>query len=147
MYDTIQEGIDLLKDIQYPKIYNRMDAFENQLEARIVELNALPFGGITYDELSQECNDYRNVDIARLRDCVSTYGQCCINNLTAIYNSLTWEEKCQIPDFWDQHSNLWGLSDQLWNKYDELYDIGNEVWEAGENKIDYNNGGKNKKGY
>lgn len=146
MYDTVQEGIDLLRDVQYPKVYNRLDAFKNQIEARIIELEALPYGGITFDELSQERNQYM-ADIAEFRECVRTYGQCCINTLTAIYNSLTWQEKSQIPDFWTQHSNLWDLSDQLWYKLDELYDVVDEFWEVGESKIDYNNSAnKGKKG-
>lgn len=139
-YSTIQEGIDLHKNVQYPKYYNRMDNFKSQLQARITELNNLPFGGITYQELSDECNRYRNVDIAGFGTIIDNFGTC-IDKLATFYKNSTKTEKSKVPDFWAQHNNLWDLSDQLWNKRQELYDTVNALWAAGESKIDYNNNG------
>lgn len=136
-YSSIQEGIDLLKDIQYPKIYDRMDAFVSQLQERIIELNNLPYGGITFDELSQERDQYVNVDIMGFKKCIETYGQHCIQNLKEFYEQSPQEEKQQVPDFWAQHDMLWRLSDQLWDRYSELYRVVDEFWEAGERKIKY----------
>lgn len=136
-YTTIQEGIDLLKDVQYPKIHNRMVAFEDRIRGRIAELNELPFGGITSEELSQEYKQYMNVNIPRFRNHVSTYGSHCINELAAFYRRSTKEEQDQVPDFWQQHTHLWSLSDQLWDKLDELYPVVNEFLKAGQKKIDY----------
>lgn len=134
-YTSIQEGIDLLKNVQYTKICNRMDRFKDRLRARIAELNNLPIGGITKDELSQEIDRYRNVDIKQITECISTYGSCCINELANFYNKSSEKEKMQVPDFWDQHDELWDLSDQLWDRCDELYDIVDEVEKVGKKKI------------
>jgi len=135
-YTTIQEGIILLRDVQYNKLYSRMDAFEAQLRERIQELNNLPFGGITFDELSQERDYYMNVVIKGFRDCVNTFGSC-INGLAKFYNNSAKEEKDKVSDFWDQHKHLWDLSDDLWDRIEPLYDVVNEFWEAGNRKIDY----------
>ena len=143
-YTTIQEGIDLLADIKYFYIYDLMIEFENELDARVVELNNLPFGGITLNELREECNYYRNVDISRFGDIIDQYGNC-IRKLADFYRNSSQEEKDQVPDFWTQHTMLWGLHTQLWNKRQDLYDVVEEVWEAGEEKIDYNHGGKKDK--
>lgn len=140
-YSTIQEGIDLLKYTQFNKFYNRMDRFKSTLQARISQLNGLPFGGITYDELSTECNNYRNVDIAAFGNTINVYGTC-INNLATFYRNSPQSEKDKVPDFWTQYNNLWSLSNQLWSKRQELYDMVNQVWSAGEAKIDYNKGKK-----
>jgi hypothetical protein len=136
-YTTIQEGIDLLKHVQFPKIYGNMDLFKGQLNARAKELENLPFGGITYDELKAEVDQYRDVDIQAFVNCINTYADC-IRNLNAFYQNSTEEEKQQVPDFWSQHSNLWSLHTQLWSKHNELYTAVNAVWAAGEKKIDYN---------
>jgi|GEM_PF-3228418 len=143
-YATIQEGIDLLAEIKYFHIYDMMLDFENELEARVVELNNLPFGGITLQELQAECTDYRNVDIAGFGDIINRYGNC-INKLADFYRNSSPEEKAQVPDFWNQHSRLWGLHSDLWVKRQDLYNAVDEVWEAGEEKIDYNHGGKKNK--
>ncbi|MDT3699987.1 MAG: hypothetical protein RO469_11245 [Thermincola sp.] len=140
-YSTIQEGIDMLKDIKYNYIYNKMDQFESELAARVIELNNLPFGGITLAELQEECNNYRNVDITGFGTIINKYGDC-INKLADFYRNSTQEEKNQVPDFWDQHNTLWDLHTQLWDKRQGLYDAVNAVWQAGEAKIDYNHGGK-----
>ncbi len=135
-YATIQEGIDLLAEIKYFHIYDMMLDFENELEARVVELNNLPFGGITLQELQAECTYYRNVDLARFGNIINRYGNC-INKLAAFYNNSSPEEKAQVPDFWNQHGELWGLHGDLWVKRQDLYNAVDKVWKAGEKKIDY----------
>lgn len=141
-YTTIQEGIRVLKNNVYNCMYNKMESYKNQLNARITELKRLPFGGITYDELSSEVDEYRNVDIAGFGTCINRYGTY-INDLAAFYNSSTEDEKNEVPDFWDQHDQLWQLSDQLWHKRQELYDVVDALWSVGESKIDYENRSKN----
>jgi len=135
-YNTIQEGIDILKHIQYPRIYNRMDTFENQLWDRISEINDLPYGSITLPELEEERNYYMSI-IDEFGNCVRTYGSCCINNLANFYSNAPTEEQNQVPDFWDQHSELWDLSNQLWSRRNELYNALNAFWEAGLSKINF----------
>lgn len=135
-YNTIQEGIDILRDIQYPRIYNRMDTFENQLCDRISEINDLPYGSITLPELKEERDYYMGI-IDELGSCVRTYGSCCIKGLEKFYKKATKEEQNQVPDFWTQHSELWDLSNQLWSKRNELYDAINAFWEAGLRKINF----------
>ncbi len=135
-YATIREGIDLLH-IQHAKIRDRMDEFAARLQARIEEIEALPYGGITYEELKEERNRYVNVDIKNFRDYIITFGSHCINGLAKFYNQSSKEEKDQVPDFWEQHGILWDLSDELWDRHDGLYDLVNEFWKAGEKKIDW----------
>jgi hypothetical protein len=135
-YDTIQEGIDIHRDIRYPYIYDRMDQFEAQLEARVIELNNLPFGGITLPELQAECNNYRTIVNSDFAALINGYGQC-INKLANFYNNSSQEEKEQVPDFWSQHTMLWELHTQLWNRRQALYTAIDAVWRAGEAKIDY----------
>ncbi|NLZ92890.1 MAG: hypothetical protein GX922_02550 [Firmicutes bacterium] len=133
-YDTIQEGIDLLKGSKYNFIASRLDNFANMLAARVTELNNLPVGGITWDELLHECAEYRDVANNKFGGYLNKYGQC-INKLANFYNQSTPEEKAAVPDFWDQHTALWALHSQLWNKRSTLYTAINEVQEAGETKI------------
>ena len=142
-YTTIQEGIDLLKNKVYNCIYNKMESFKSQLNARITELENLPFGGITFEELSAEVKQYREVDIARFGRCITKYGSY-INELAQFYRNSPKEEKDKVPNFWDQYDGLWLLSDQLWYKRDELYDVVDDLWAVGESKIDYNKGSKEK---
>lgn len=136
-YTTIQEGINRLRINVYNCIYNKMERFKNQLKARITELENLPFGSITYEELSAEVQNYRNVDINGFGKCINKYGSY-INDLVKFYNNSSDEEKNEVPDFYDQHDGLWRLSDQLWHKRDELYDVLDALWSVGESKIDYN---------
>ena len=140
IYNTIQDGIDLHKNVRYPALYDMMDRYKSQLQARVTELNNLPFGGITYQELSAECNRYRDVDITGFGDMITGYGTC-IRRLADFFNSSTQEAKNEVPDFWTQHNNLWSLHNQLWSKRQELYDAVNAVWSVGQSKIDYNNQG------
>lgn len=143
-YSTAQEGMDLLINVQYPKIFGKMEQFKNQLYARANELDNLPFGSITYDELKAETDHYRNVDIKAFGNCINTYGDC-IDTLGDFYDNLSEEEKNQIPDFWDELSGIWNLHSQLWTKRGELYTAVDAVWEAGHRKIDYDNSyGKDK---
>jgi len=136
-YTTIQEGINKLKNDVYNCIYNKMENYKSKLYARIAELESLPFGDITYEELSAEVQQYRNTDIAGFGTCITKYGKY-INDLAAFYNNSSQEKKDEVPDFWQQHDKLWWLSDQLWHKRDELYDIVDDLWDIGESKIDYN---------
>jgi hypothetical protein len=137
-YSTIQEGIDLLRNVQYPKIYNRMDALKEQIEQRITELNALPFGGITLEELQQEYDQYKAKIDVKFYNCIETYGDC-IRGLADFYERSSEEEKKQFPNFWkDEHSELWNLHSQLWTKRSSLYTVLSAFWTAGHQKIDYN---------
>jgi len=136
-YSTIQEGINLLKNEKYNYINNMMDQFAVLLENRISQLQNLPFGDITFAELNAEVNAYRQVNIKAFGDCIGMYGDC-INILSALYRKASQKEKQEVPDFWDQHTQLWNLHGLLWDKRDELYSLVNEVWRVGETKIDYN---------
>lgn len=138
-YDTIQEGIDLLKDVKFAYIYELMGQFQNELEARVSELNDLPFGGITESELQAECDGYRD-RVENFGTMIHKYGRC-INALAQFYNSSSQEEKNQVPNFWSIHTMLWSLHGELWDKRGDLYDGVNEVWETGQEKIDYIQGG------
>ena len=137
-YTTIQEGIDVLRDEVYNCINNKLENYKDMLEARIVELNNLPFGGITLAELQAECGQYRNVDLVKFGNCINKYADC-IDQLSDFYRHSTKAERNAVPDFWTQSNNLWTLHTQLWNKRNVLYGIVNEVWDAGEAKIDYDN--------
>ena len=133
-YDTVQEGFDLHRFVQYPAAYNMMASYKDRLQDRVAELNSLPFGGITAQELSQEVNRYRD-ELGRFGDMINAFGTC-IRRLADFYNSLPWEERSQIPDFWEKHDLLWSLSNNLWSKRSELYDAVNAVEAAGQAKID-----------
>ncbi|HHW31913.1 MAG TPA: hypothetical protein GXX20_09625 [Clostridiaceae bacterium] len=108
------------------------------LYARIDELNNLPFGGITYEELDAEVNKYRNVDIEGFGNCIETYGNCIVT-LGEFYENSTPEEKKQVPNFWTESSGLWILHSQLWTKRSELYIVVSELWTAGQSKINWEN--------
>lgn len=139
-YQSINEGIQLLRQNAYTCLYQKMERYRLQLEARITELNELPFGGITNQKLQDECNRYRNVDIAGFGDCINKYGDL-INELATFYNNSSQKEKDEVPDFWTQRSSLWDLRTQLWNKRQGLYNVVDDVWSAGRAKIDYKHGG------
>jgi hypothetical protein len=136
-YSTIQEGIYLLRDIKYPYLYEKTDDLQNVLEARIQQLNELPFGGITLEELQAEYDGYQS-KLDNLGTMINKYGQC-INALGEFYNNSSQEEKGQVPDFWSIYSSLWNLHTELWVKRGELYNKLSEFWIVGHSKIDYNN--------
>lgn len=133
-YDTIQEGLDLLKGEKYYFIDSRFDSFASMLWARVAELNNLPLGGITQADLLQELQGYRDEVNDKFGGYIHKYGQG-INKLSNFYNKASKEEKGEVPDFWDQQSHLWDLHSHLWDKHSALYDIITEVQEAGNAKI------------
>jgi len=137
-YGTVQEGINLLKNNVYNCMYNKMEKYKKQLNERIKELESLPFGGITQEQLSNEVQEYRNVDIQKFGTCINRYGSY-INDLSEFYRNSSEQEKENVPDFWDQYDDLWDLRDQLWHKRDELYDAVDNLWSVGISKIDFNN--------
>jgi hypothetical protein len=133
-YTTIQEGINILRDIKYIYIYNKMDQFENALEARVVELNNLPPGGITLEELQEECKNYQNV-AKGLKNIIKQYKHC-LDGLADFYRNSSQEDKDEVPDFWDQHNSLCDLQEQLKDeKLKDIEDLIKAVREAGKEKI------------
>jgi hypothetical protein len=132
-YSTIKEGIEILRDRQYPGIYSSIDKLVNEIYVRTDEINNLPVGGITFQELSAERSVFMEA-IQMWRSYITQYGTC-INTLTQVYNNSSIEEKSQVPDFWSHHSHLWSLRDDLWDKTEEFYNALDEFWEVGEQKI------------
>ena len=134
-YDTILEGIQYNIAI-YERIRPDILSFNQQLTERIAEINDLPYGGITFEELSQERNHYRSVVIPEFRERIQGFAQA-INELTVFYKNSSQEEKNEVPDFWDYHQILWDYRVMLDNLCLELDDLVTEFWYAGEEKIDY----------
>lgn len=132
-YTTVQEGLDLLSNVQYPKLYSRMDAFEKQLYARAEEINNMPPGSITYDELEAELEQYEEV-ILGFGNCITIYGDC-IENLNKFYSNLPNEEQKEIQNFWVELSKRWTLHSQLWTKRSQLYTAWSAVRTAGLSKV------------
>ena len=135
-YDTIQEGLELLKGCKYNFIVRRLDEFAGMLEARIEELNGLPVGGLSWDELREELKQYRKVDMEKYKSYIHKY-KGCIDKLADFYRKSTPEEKEKVPDFWDQHKHLYDLHNELWTKWIALYPLINEVERLGQSKIDW----------
>ena len=133
-YATIQEGIDILRDIRYDYIYNKMEQFLSELEARLDEIEGLAKGDISGGELGEECEYYREVVIAGFANLIEQYGDY-IENLTEFYYGSSSEEQAAVPDFWVQRGVLWNLRTQLWNKRTELFNTVTMIWNAGMQKI------------
>lgn len=134
-YDTVSEGLEVIGEDLYTILCNKMGNFDFNLDDRLEELNNLHVGGITQQEVQQECNYYRNVVLAGFGDYINQYGRY-INELGSFYSQLPQEEKDKYPDFWtNQFQELWAKFNHLWELRNQLYLLVNEVEQAGYAKV------------
>ena len=139
-YDTIEEGLTILEDLQYYRIHNWMDEFEAQLNGRIKELEAMSIGDITEEEIENEVKRYREDIIGRdMGGCITIYGNHCLERIKELYNDLPYKDKEKITDFWKRYDGIWILSEKLWARREKLYTVVDRLEKAGQDKVDWGN--------
>ena len=135
-YDTIEEGLTILETVQYDRIHNWMDEFEAQLKERTLELENMPIGSVTADEIRGEVARYREDIIGKeMGGCITTYGNHCLARIRELYQNPSSENKEEVVDFWKRYDGIWVSSDELWARRDKLYPEVDSLEQMGQSRV------------